>query len=96
VRRGHYSIDDILDPTGRYGQWAWRGLTAYFAGFAAMIPFMALTFFEGPVTKALGGADLSFVVGLVVPGLVYLLLCRRYPNGALSGDLSVSSVTTTR
>lgn len=95
VRRGHYSIDDILDPTGRYGQWAWRGLTAYFAGFAAMIPFMSLTFFEGPVTKALGGADLSFVVGLVVSGVVYLLLCRRHPNGALPGDLPVISVAAT-
>jgi NCS1 family nucleobase:cation symporter-1 len=80
VRRGHYSIEDILDPNGRYGQWAWRGLTAYFAGFLAMIPFFSLSFYQGPVTRALGGADLSFVVGLVVSGLAYLLLSKVGPK----------------
>lgn len=76
VRRGQYSIEDILDPAGRYGQWAWRGLTAYFAGFAAMVPFFNLSIYEGPVTRALGGADISFVVGLVMSGLAYLTLSR--------------------
>lgn len=92
VRRGHYSIDDILDPTGRYGQWAWRGLTAYFAGFVAMVPCFSLSFFEGPVTRALGGADISFIVGLIVSGLVYLALCRGRGDTPLTGDVvSVSA-----
>jgi NCS1 nucleoside transporter family len=77
VRRGHYSIKDILDPAGHYGQWAWRGLVAYFSGFVAMIPFFSLSFYKGPATNALGGADISFIVGLLVSGLAYLLLCRR-------------------
>jgi NCS1 nucleoside transporter family len=77
VRRGNYSIKDIVDPNGRYGQWAWRGLVAYFSGFVAMIPFFSLSFYVGPVTKALGGADISFVVGLAVSGVVYLLLNRQ-------------------
>jgi nucleobase:cation symporter-1, NCS1 family len=77
VRRGHYSVADIVDPEGRYGQWAWRGLTAYFAGFLAMVPFFSLSFYVGPVTRALGGADFSFVVGLLVSGVSYLLLSRR-------------------
>ena len=76
VRHGNYSVDDILDPTGRYGQWAWRGLTAYFAGFLAMIPFFNLSIYQGSVTRALGGADLLFVVGLVVSGLLYLALSK--------------------
>ncbi|NJC69983.1 cytosine permease [Planosporangium thailandense] len=77
VRRGHYSVDDIVNPRGAYGQWSWRGLTAYFAGFIAMIPFFSLSFYVGPVTKALGGADFSFVVGLLVAGVLYLLICRN-------------------
>ena len=42
VRRGHYAITDIFRPDGVYGAWGWRGLTAYFVGFAAEIPFMVL------------------------------------------------------
>ena len=76
VRKGHYSIADIVDPRGRYGQWAWRGLTAYVVGFAAMLPFLSLSFYHGPVTSALGGADISFEVGLVVAGGLYLWLSR--------------------
>jgi len=77
VRKGHYSIGDIVDPWGAYGRWAWRGLTAYLIGFAFMIPFLSLSFYQGPVTRALGGADLSFEVGLVVAGCTYLALSRN-------------------
>ena len=76
VRKGHYSIADIVDPRGRYGQWAWRGLTAYVVGFLAMVPFLSLSFYHGPVTDAIGGADISFEVGLVVAGGLYLWLSR--------------------
>ncbi|MES4889659.1 cytosine permease [Streptomyces sp. NPDC096012] len=83
VRRGHYSIADITDPHGRYGHWAWRGLTAYFGGFLAMVPFVTLSFYVGPVTKALGGADLAFVVGLLVSGLLYHFLARTGQDGSV-------------
>ncbi|MEV5936823.1 cytosine permease [Streptomyces sp. NPDC052079] len=76
VRRGRYAIADIIDPHGRYGHWAWRGLTAYFGGFVSMIPFVTLSFYTGPVTKALGGADLAFVVGLLVSGVLYYYIAR--------------------
>jgi len=76
VRRGHYAIAEIFDPRGIYGRWSWRGLTAYVVGLAAMVPFAATSFYTSPVSDALGGADLSFAVGLLVPGLLYLLLTR--------------------
>jgi len=41
VRRGHYSVREIFNPRGMYGRWCWRGLVAYFVGFAAMIPSSA-------------------------------------------------------
>ena len=83
VRKGHYSIADITDPQGRYGRWPWRGLTAYVLGFAAMIPFLSLSFYTGPVTRALGGADLSFEVGLLVAGGLYLWVSRDQARQAL-------------
>jgi nucleobase:cation symporter-1, NCS1 family len=82
VRRGHYAITDIFRPDGVYGAWGWRGLTAYFVGFAAEIPFMVLPpiagfsytgWFPDHVTN---GVDYSWLVGLVVSGLVYLALSR--------------------
>lgn len=76
VRHGHYAILEIFSPRGMYGRWAWRGLVAYFAGLAAMVPFISLTFYAGPAAEALGGADVSFAVGLAVAGGLYYLFSR--------------------
>ena len=76
VRRGHYSVREIFNPRGMYGRWQWRGLLAYSAGFAAMLPFFDTQFYTGPAARALGGIDLSMLVGLVVAAGVYLLACR--------------------
>jgi NCS1 family nucleobase:cation symporter-1 len=76
VRRGHYSVREIFNPRGMYGRWQWRGLLAYGAGFAAMIPFFSTDFYTGPVARALGGIDVSMFVGLPVAAGVYLLTCR--------------------
>ena len=76
VRKGHYSVREICNPSGMYGQWNWRGLTAYGVGFASMIPFFSTGFYTGPVAHALGGADIAMVVGLPVSAAVYLLACR--------------------
>jgi purine-cytosine permease-like protein len=76
VRRGHYSVREIFNPSGMYGRWCWRGLLAYFGGFAAMIPFFSTGLFTGPVAKLLGGADLAMLVGLPVSATIYLLACR--------------------
>lgn len=76
VRRGHYSIVDIFRPDGIYGRWSWRGLAAYFLGMAAMVPFISLHFYVGPIAKLLGGVDISFLIGLAVSGVAYYVLTR--------------------
>ena len=76
VRRGHYSIREIFNPLGMYGQWNWRGLSAYIAGFIAMVPFFSTTLYTGPVARALGGADIAMLIGLPVSAGIYLLTCR--------------------
>jgi nucleobase:cation symporter-1, NCS1 family len=78
VRRGHYSVREIFNPHGMYGRWNWRGLSAYFGGFAAMIPFFSTGLYRGPVAKALGGADIAILVGLPVSTLIYLIACRSF------------------
>ncbi len=82
VRRGHYAITDIFRPDGVYGAWGRRGLTAYFAGFIAEIPFMVLPpifglSYTGWIPDHVtNGVDYSWLVGLLVSGLVYLVLSR--------------------
>jgi len=77
VRKGRYSIRAMFMADGIYGRWNWRGLTAYFVGFAAMIPFFKTELYVGPVAQSLGRADVSMLVGLPVSAAVYLLLCRN-------------------
>jgi hypothetical protein len=44
-----------------------------------MIPFFSTgDLYTGPVARALGGADVSMLVGLPVAGIVYLLTCRSF------------------
>jgi NCS1 nucleoside transporter family len=77
IRKGDYAIKEIFNPAGIYGRWNWRGLVAYFAGFAVMIPFFSIgTFFVGPIAKAADGADFSIFVGLPFSALLYYLLAR--------------------
>ncbi|MEU1203566.1 cytosine permease [Streptomyces sp. NPDC005813] len=90
VRRGHYAITSIFDPRGIYGRWSWQGLTAYVVGFAAMIPFFATSFWTGPLTEALGGADISFAVGLVVAGVLYYVLTRGLDLSAERAAIAAS------
>jgi purine-cytosine permease-like protein len=77
VRRGHYAIAEIFNPHGMYGRWGWRGILAYLIGFAAMTPFFSVgTLYEGVAAKALGGADISFFIGLPVAAILYYVLSR--------------------
>jgi len=76
VRKGHYSIRAMFMADGIYGRWNWRGLTSYAMGFASMIPFFKTELYVGAAARALGGADVSMLIGLPVSAAVYLLLCR--------------------
>ena len=79
VRRGRYAITQFFVRHGIYGDWGGRGLTAYFAGFAAALPFFVLPdIYMGPAARVLGGIDLGWLVGLAVSGGVYLWLSRSF------------------
>ncbi|CAN5242792.1 cytosine permease [soil metagenome] len=83
VRRGVLSISDILKPDGGiYGRWGKAGMISYIVGFIVMIPFFSTTLWVGPAAKAIGGADFSFFVGLIVSAGLYLILTRRFDRVA--------------
>lgn len=72
VRYGRYSVTDILRPSGRYGNVSVPGFVAYLAGFVVQIPFMSNDVYQGPIASLLGGGDVSWVIGALVGGAVYL------------------------
>src|SRR3954452_5265171 len=76
VRRGHYAITELFNPRGIYGAWGARGLIAYGVGFACEIPFMVLTEWEYTGPLAPNGIDIAWIIGLVVSGVTYWMLCR--------------------
>ncbi|GAA3411567.1 purine-cytosine permease family protein [Paenibacillus hodogayensis] len=77
MRRGKYSIPDIFDKNGIYGRYNWTSLFTYAATILMELPFMTMSFYEGFVSKAMGGADITWVIALTVPGLLYYLLLKN-------------------
>lgn len=82
MREGRYNTHDLMRwGAGEY--WfqkgcGWAGLVAFLVGIAASVAFSNSPSFESPLAKAfLGGADLSFEIGLLLPALLYYSLARR-------------------
>jgi NCS1 family nucleobase:cation symporter-1 len=97
IRRGHYAITDLFRPNGIYGVWSSRGLIAYAVGFASQIPFMVLinlftfkSYYTGPLAKHLNSVDISWIVGLIVTSITYLLLMRNFDPASEQTAISAS------
>jgi NCS1 family nucleobase:cation symporter-1 len=65
----------------------WPALLSLVVGFGVMVPFMDTGLVVGPVSSALDGADLSFIVGFLVAGLVYypLRVLSAHPAQSVPG-----------
>ena len=74
MRGGRFDVRRVADfarlPSGR------NALVALVVGFVVSIPFFNQTLYVGPAANALGGADVTYVVGFVVAGAIYWLLER--------------------
>ncbi|WP_434590575.1 purine-cytosine permease family protein [Streptomyces sp. A5-4] len=77
ISRERYDIGALSDPNGRYGAWRWDALAVYGIGILIQLPFLVTHFYTGPLVAPLGGADISWIIGLAVPALLYWLLARR-------------------
>ncbi len=85
LRGGRFDVRRVVDfgglPSGR------NALVALIVGFVVSIPFFNQTLYVGPAANALGGADVTYVVGFVVAGAIYWLLERS------AGSTSVPAAT---
>ena len=94
VRRGRIDVEELYRPPEQsaYGDVNWGAIAAFLVGLIAgwsvedgLVPAL-----QGPIsTRLLSGADLSWLVGIVVAGAAYLVLARRsapapipHPTGA--------------
>ncbi|MGW5649188.1 purine-cytosine permease family protein [Saccharopolyspora sp. NPDC003752] len=78
LRKEDYDLDAMYDPNGRYGRWCVPALVAYFFGIAVQIPFSNVDkVFTGFMVPQLGGADIAWLLGLVVPGAIYWAAMRN-------------------
>ncbi len=76
LRKEQYDIDSIFRADGIYGRFNVRAIAAYVIGMLVEIPFMNTTFYTGPMVRHLGGADISWILGLIVASGLYYGLMR--------------------
>ena len=76
IRQAHYDIPSILSPGGRYPGFNFRALTTFVVTVLIEVPFINTTLYEGPIAKAIGGADISWLVGLILASVLYYVLMR--------------------
>ncbi|MNG03842.1 hypothetical protein D3C84_869380 [compost metagenome] len=70
-------MPDIFDLDGRYGRVNLVACGSFVLAILLQVPFMNTTLYVGPIAHALDGIDVAWVVGLLVPALVYFGLMKR-------------------
>ena len=63
-------------PSGRNA----TALVSYVIGIVIQLPFLSQALYTGPLVDDLGGADISWIVGLLGTAVVYYLWARRTTN----------------
>ncbi len=87
LRRGRFDRRHVIGfanlPSGR------NALVALVVGFVVSIPFFDQTLYVGPAANALGGADITYVVGFVVAGVLYWALERSMRGTSVPAEGSL-------
>jgi NCS1 family nucleobase:cation symporter-1 len=95
VRKERYRVGDLFDPNGIYGRFNKGAFIAYVVGILIQIPFMNSTLYVGPIASWMGGAELAWLLGLIVAGGLYYLFSasvRRSPQGDAAASLEPGGV----
>ena len=78
IRRGHYDIPELFKVNGKYGEVNWFALIVYALTVLVEWPFMNNAWIVGAAAKALGGADIAWIVGFVFAAVVYYIGARYF------------------
>jgi nucleobase:cation symporter-1, NCS1 family len=78
LRHGKYDVESFFRHDGGiYGRVNGAAVTCYVLGILIQLPFVASALYTGPIARAIGGIDLSWIVGLAVTSPVYYWLAKR-------------------
>jgi NCS1 family nucleobase:cation symporter-1 len=78
LRHGKYDVESFFRQDGGiYGRVNVSAVSCYLLGILIQLPFAASALYTGPIARAMGGVDLSWIVGLLVTAPVYYWLARR-------------------
>jgi cytosine/uracil/thiamine/allantoin permease len=73
-----YDIASIFRADGGvYGRFNLHAIIAYFIGIIVQLPFANTSLYVGPYANLVDGADLSWLVGLIVTCPLYYCLATR-------------------
>lgn len=90
LRKGKLDTSLIRDfarlPSGR------NALVALVVGFVVSIPFFNQALYFGPAASALGGADIAYLIGFAVAGVLYWIIERASPTAAMAPMGSMGSM----
>src|SRR5580658_3576675 len=82
IRHGQYDIAELFKTDGKYGRFNWFALIVYGLTVLVEWPFMNNAWIVGAAAKALGGADIAWIVGFVFAGIVYYVGARYFMSPA--------------
>jgi NCS1 family nucleobase:cation symporter-1 len=92
IRFGDYDVPSFFAADGGvYGHYNVTALICHLIGIAVQIPFVAADFYTGPVARAIGGIDLSWMVGIAVVSPVYYLAARLLHRPQPAGEIAGAS-----
>lgn len=71
ISKEKLDIPSLYNSSGRYGSYNIPALICYLLGIVLQVPFINQALYKGAVVNSLGGADISWIVGLLVTALLY-------------------------
>jgi nucleobase:cation symporter-1, NCS1 family len=78
LRHGQYDVPAFFRQDGGiYGRINVAAVTCYAFGILVQIPFIASSLYTGPLARAAGGIDLSWIVGLLLTSPAYYWMAKR-------------------
>jgi NCS1 family nucleobase:cation symporter-1 len=93
LRHGQYDVASFfLQDGGIYGRINGPAVACYVLGILVQLPFVACALYTGPVAKAMGGIDLSWLIGLAVTSPVYYWLAKRAQRREALTPLPASAI----
>jgi NCS1 family nucleobase:cation symporter-1 len=95
LRHGEYDVAAFLrQDGGMYGRFNVPAIGCYVLGILLQLPFVASPLYTGPLARAVGGIDLSWIVGLAVTSPVYYWLGKRSQNRRGIGTVNAPQLST--